>query len=97
MGAGDWDIYGHAALSNTGNNLRSGSVWMSTTSATLPDAARTSTIQTAGVSTFNLLTLTAPTIYQRISGTTTVYLSVRATFVAGTTTSYGKIWARRVR
>lgn len=95
--AGDWDVHGSISfVVSIGTNAIRGGI--NTTSATLPtipgkgayfalnDSAATDS-------------QTVPGLTRRISlsGTTTVYLVVRATFGSGVCNAYGIIWARRVR
>jgi hypothetical protein len=91
--AGDWDVWGLPVVNASGLNMTAVVGWVSTTSATLPDASVTVECNTAGTSKFSA------TVYQRInvSGTTTVYLSCRSNFASGTSTAFGNIFARRAR
>jgi hypothetical protein len=95
--AGDWDVNGNVYLEPTNiGAFSAGKIWTSTTSATKPNDSSVTGI--LGSSTFfNAMSFTAPTIRVSVSGTTTVYLSARATFSAGTLTGYGNLTARRRR
>jgi len=93
--AGDWDVWGNGFLSqNVG--CTQGFVWISSTSATLPD---TSLISGVGEGTNVLVSigLDCPVVRMSLSGTTTIYLSCRTDFASGTSTGCGTISARRVR
>lgn len=95
--AGDWDVNGNVYLEPTNiGAFSAGKIWTSTTSATKPNDSNVTGI--LGSSTFfNAMSFTAPTIRVSVSVTTTVYLSARATFSAGTMTGYGNLTARRRR
>ena len=89
--AGDWDLYGNVLI--IGTNVTSVAIWISSTSASLPDAslyslyAATTTTQLGGP---------APFIRFSLSGTTTIYISAFP-IGTGTLTGSGQVSARRVR
>jgi hypothetical protein len=91
--AGDWDVWG-----NWGFTFSSSSTgctgWISSTSATLPDASLRSILPSTGAGTQGA---TAPQLRFSLAGTTTVYLSSLASFASGTASSFGGIYARRRR
>jgi len=89
--AGDWDVYGNVYF-NPSVSTSSNSAWISSTSATQPDNALISSINTGASGDIGINT---PFITFQLSGTTTIYLSAIATFGAGTCTACGGIWARR--
>ena len=96
--AGDWDVNGNVYLEPTNINAFSdGKIWTSTTSATKPNDSSVTGILGSSSIYFNAMSFTAPTIRVSVTGTTTVYLSARATFSAGTMTGYGNLTARRRR
>lgn len=100
--AGDWDVEGNVAIAvGAGATVSVFRGWISTTSATFP------TPPNAGAMfdlVFGSAVMATPTqampvgrIRISLSGTTTVYLSSRASFSGGTVTGGGFIGARRVR
>ena len=100
--AGDWDVEGNVAIAvGAGATVSVFRGWISTTSATFP------TPPNAGAMfdlVFGSAVMETPTqampvgrIRISLSGTTTVYLSSRASFSGGTVTGGGFIGARRVR
>lgn len=94
--AGDWDIFGNAYMNNNSVVQTKVAVWISVTSATLPDVSLIADFQTStGV--FAIGGFSAPTIPLNITSTTTVYLEALSVFSAGPTTVCGAIYARRVR
>jgi hypothetical protein len=94
--AGDWDVWGNVVLTSNGTALQIAIGWISTTSATTPNASLYSGIN----NTSNTNAATYINCLQKpinVSSTTTVYLSGYATFASGTMTGCGNIYARRVR
>jgi len=94
--AGDWDVYGNVGLATASVAATLYLGWISTTSASAPDQSlyNSQNAATAIVTAGNGLQVPFKRI--SISGTTTVYLSAFGTF-AGTASSCGGIFARRVR
>lgn len=88
--AGDWDVYGNILFAGT--LVQSYGVWISLTSATLPDL---SLITFAGPGT-TVGGINAPYFRASLAMTTTVYLTGTVTGT-GTLTGQGGIYARRVR
>lgn len=90
--AGDWDVWGNVAfVSNTGTSSYAEG-WISTTSATSPDASLFSQVIPLATSNTGMC---VPSIRINVSGAQTVYLSV----VAGVSVALkacGGIYARRV-
>jgi hypothetical protein len=94
--AGDWDVFGNITWATVVTSCSNINTWISTTSATLPDASLYNRSATSG--TFpNNNSQTAP--YQRLSlsGTTTVFISGQIGGASGTAQVCGAIYARRVR
>lgn len=91
--AGDWDLWGNTGFAVSGGATALAG-WISSTSATLPDGSLISTITAAAIASN---TFCVPYVRMSLSGTTTIYLSCRAVFGAGTVTAFGGIFARRVR
>lgn len=93
--AGDWNVWGHIDI-NASVSMSAGFGWISTTSATLPNAPNNGAYAATETAT---AVFTKPTGMRRlsISGTTTVYLSAEAIFASGTCVAWGGIYARRVR
>lgn len=91
--AGDWDFWGHVHLSNSaGNVIVSGQGWISTVSASIPDASVISQVNAGGTQILGF-NVSGPPL--RLNSTTIVYLSTVAAFTSGTTTASGYIYARR--
>ncbi len=99
--AGDWDVWGNIGF--TGGTTTTIAVltgWISLTSATVPDASLYSSVYLAGAASVFLFTspsFQVPAFRFSLSGTTTIYLSSFANFGTSTCTSFGGIYARRVR
>lgn len=90
--AGDWDLYGNITF--TATTVTSASIWISQTSASLPDSSLYNIV--IGLNTGNTLGFSAPYFRASISGTTTFYLSGSAG-ATGTLTGRGGFFARRAR
>jgi hypothetical protein len=92
--AGDWDVYANvsATFSGSGSFLV---VWISTTSATLPDRSLYSEVVPSALAEASAI----PAPYQRInvSSTTTTYVSFEVGFSTGAASVCGGIYARRAR
>lgn len=96
--AGDWDVFGNIYMEPTNIAAFSASkCWCSTTSATKPDDSLVTGILGSTSIFFNATSFSTPGLRVSISGTTTVYLSGRGTFSAGTLKGYGSLFARRRR
>jgi hypothetical protein len=89
--AGDWDIWGNVGFSPTGTTTNN-AAWTSTVSATPPDLS----LYNNDASTVSGSAYCVPGQRLSLSGTTTVYLSVFATFGVSCK-ACGGIYARRVR
>jgi hypothetical protein len=92
--AGDWDVYANVSSSFSG----AGSflvVWISTTSATLPDRSLYSEVIPSSLAEASAI----PAPYQRVnvSSTTTTYVSFDVGFTSGAASVCGGIYARRAR
>jgi len=94
--AGDWDVWGNVFVSASGINLTRALGWTSTTSATLPDVSLYNGLISSSTP-FTDLGTSVPYHRYSLASTTTIYLSGRADFGAGTSTGYGGIYARRAR
>jgi hypothetical protein len=92
--AGDWDVTGNVTVTGSSGILTNVTMWGSTASATLPDASTSSSLTST---IFTQLGSAIPRFRFRSTSTTTVYLSVQASFATGTATACGTIYARRVR
>lgn len=90
--AGDWDVYGN--IRANASTVLQGTVWISLSSGTAPDASLLNTI--TPVATSAVLGMNAPYFRASLSGTTTVYLS-GVYNSTGTNNCCGGIYARRVR
>lgn len=99
--AGDWNVWGTACFTaGAGTTIAVLAGWTSSASATFPTfAANPSLIYLGSTFVGNGSSEAIPVSMQRISvaGTTTVYLSVYATFAVGTLGGFGYIGARRAR
>lgn len=99
--AGDWNIWGNVTFITTATtNIARIIYWSSTTSATLPDSSLYNSTANAAAGVVpgaNPTGNNIPFTRLSLSATTTVFLSVRATFTVSTLTGCGAIFARRVR
>lgn len=94
--AGDWDVGGNILMFST--LLASTFIgWVSTSSATFPDASLQSGIVMPATANGNTGPGALNTIRVNVSTTTNVYLTGYCGFSSGTVTGCGYIWARRVR
>lgn len=101
LSAGDWDVVGSVQFSPNGaTTSTSFAMGINSTSATLPtNGSGNNKALTSGVALGAGAWVTQCTGAQRfnVSGATTVYLVVSATFAVNTLAAYGFISARRVR
>ncbi len=97
INAGDWDIDAIASFDEGSATVTERIAGISTTTATLPSDGTEGYCGavTTALSEKNSITLTTKRL--SLSGTTTVYLVVKATFSAGTVRAFGTIRGRRVR
>lgn len=106
--AGDWDIAGAVGFEPTGTtSITVLTVAISSVSATLPATSLIAVpasgeiylqqSSAADINGGNYQTIVIPRYRVNISGSTTLYLVVRATFTVSTLTAWGGYWARRVR
>ena len=96
--AGDWDVQGEVWVApGTGATLMQGAI--NTASAGMPVGPTMGVARTTISATFGTTGTFLPLSPCRASlaAATTYYLNANVTFSSGTTTAYGKIWARRVR
>ena len=100
--AGDWDVWGNVGFfgnSSTLVTILTG--WISSTSATRPDGSLYANMLFAStgllISSLSPCGFCVPSQRFSLSGTTTIYLSARATFTVSTMGAYGGIYARRRR
>ena len=93
--AGDWDVFGNVYFAPS-SGATALAVWTNTISATAPDASLQSIITVNSMNLGNT-GFPVPTLRYSLSNTTTVYISVSATFPSGTCTVSGGIYARRIR
>jgi hypothetical protein len=91
--AGDWDVFGNI-LYQSSVAATDYQCWVSLTSASYPDLSSINAIQGASLGA-TVGGLNAPYLRVNVSTTTTVYLSGVASFVSGTTTACGRLYARR--
>jgi hypothetical protein len=90
--AGDWDLYGNITF--TGTTITTAQIWISTTSATVPDKSLQSIINSTVSN--PIVGLPAPSIPLSLPSTTTVYISGSVSGT-GTLIGSGGIYARRRR
>jgi hypothetical protein len=100
--AGDWDVFGNVGCTgNAATLVQSIAGWVSSTSATAPDASLICgpSLGTTGVAIFAQTYYCFSVFQQRFSlaGTTTIYLSVNSTFSVNSCSAFGTISARRRR
>jgi hypothetical protein len=96
LAAGDYDVWGNGYFSTSANVLTSIAAWISTTSAVLPDASYRVALNNLA-SPFGDTGLVVPMITLQLAAPATVYLSVSATFSAGTVSGCGNLYVRRRR
>lgn len=102
LSAGDWDVWGDVHFTgNTITLVQDLLGWISTTSATLPQAVLYNIViyGATGVAVFatGSAAFNTPQIRLSLATTTTVYLSAYADFTTSTCTAFGSICARRRR
>lgn len=98
--AGDWDVWGNVSfIPAATTNVVQARGWISSTSATLPDASLYAGVQNAaaGIVPANNFGFCVPQQRVSLSGTTTIYLSVTAAFTVDTLGACGGLYARRRR
>lgn len=98
--AGDWDVWGGIATSPQAGTTQSNiAAWVNTSSVTNPGApnggAFTQLVASFTISQPQVLPVGMKRI--KLAITTTIYLSCRVGFMAGTNSAYGYISARRAR
>jgi len=102
LGAGDWDVEGNVGLTwPIATVIIYAMGWVSSSSASIPDAARYNVQpywDSSGIPVSDRSSgFSTPSRRFSLTTTTTIYLSVRASFTTSTCTAYGRISARRVR
>ena len=91
--AGDWDVWGNCNwITSVAGSTVFG--WISSSSATVPDASLITTFQTTAILSN---ASPVPSLRFSLSGTTTIYLSGTIGFISGTASIAGGIYARRSR
>ena len=97
--AGDWDVFGNVSITPAGGSVVTNFVvWISSTSATLPDPSLYNFINLNAAAGSGGLGLSAPSLRFSLSTTTTIYLSAdQASSAPSTATASGGIYARRRR
>ncbi len=93
--AGDWDVWGNTFYTNTSSANTLQQSWISSTSATPPDASFITQLSNAANVTSSGFSVAARRF--SLSGTTTIYLSGRANYTGGGVSVSGGIYARRRR
>jgi hypothetical protein len=96
LSAGDWNIEGNVLFNPSGTTVAY-YCWISTTSATLPDASLRNQINIGAGAAIGATGFSTPFLRVNVNALTTVYLSARADFSTGAVTGCGSIFARRVR
>lgn len=93
--AGQWMVWGNTFFSTSSAQAAAGATWLSSISATKPDASLVGQGSTpAGLD--NLASLAPMQIFD-IAVTTTFYISASSTFASGAVSACGGIYALRVR
>lgn len=95
--AGDWDVWGNFSFVSSGTGSTNFAGWLSSTSATLPDASIYMSIASAGGAILTNSGFVVPQQRFSLAGTTTIYISVYNTAASGSGAACGGIYARRVR
>lgn len=95
--SGDWDVFGNVFFNGVLVTDPIFACWLSTTSATIPDASNYSRSQLEGITINFTSGMVCPILRVNVASTTTVYLSADSIFGAGTVTACGNIFARRVK
>jgi len=98
--AGDWDVWGNILhIFASGTNYTALLGWISTTSATQPDASLIDALSGGGSvpGVGSGIGLTPPVQRFSLASTTTIYISQLAVYTVSTITMCGGIYARRVR
>lgn len=98
--AGDWDVWGNVGFTGaTNTSFLIGYGWINNASASIPDTSLTCVIQNNVVTPFinGALGFCVPSQRFSLSTTTTIYLSVFASFSVSTCSAFGLIAARRRR
>ena len=98
--AGDWDVWGNITfIPAATTSVVSVISWLSSSSATIPDASlfNSNTIPPTVTGAGSTLGNVAPSQRFSLSGTTTIYISGFAVFSVSTMTICGGIYARRIR
>lgn len=91
---GNWNVYGNAGFTFTGDYTQA-TAWVSTTSLAIPDLSATALIETQSTGGGSDV-ITCPFFNVVCSAPTEVYLSVYSVFSTGTCNSYGALQAQRV-
>lgn len=96
--AGDWDVFGNVSFTSLGTAPSGYFGWVSTSSATLPDASLRSGVNFSVAPSFAVNNgVTCPVLRVNVSSTTPVYLSGYIGNSSGSGGACGTIYARRVR
>jgi hypothetical protein len=94
--AGDYDYWGNVGIGATGVFLSQAAMWISTSSATVPEPSQNSGMADSG-SLFQTFSTAVPGGVHNSNGSNTLYLSALGTFGSGTASAWGQIFARRRR
>lgn len=102
LSAGDWELHGSAGFTGGATTMvKYYHVWIASTTGTEPNSAIVNgrSFGTVGVAIYaqGNFGITIRDGFLQAAGTTTIYLNVRSIFTISTTSSYGRVWARRVR
>lgn len=95
LSAGDYDVWGNVLVAGSAANLTAVTMWISSTSATLPDVSLVT--QEFPANPANVIGQPVPTLRFNSASNQTIFLSTRAVFGSGTATACGGIYARRRR
>ena len=94
--AGDWDVWGNVGFAPSVGVSR-GIANITTTSATISNAALRTDLSLFGTTVADAFTLPVAQLRFSLSGTTTIYMAVQATVATGSCNAYGGMYARRAR
>lgn len=94
---GDWDVWANLTINSNNSNATVMAGWLSSTSATLPDASLYGIITMGATGLLGSFSPAVPSQRFTVNTTTRIYLTGLATFTTGAGNMTGGIYARRRR